>query len=96
MIRSERALICHKCHALHPPNAISAPTNAARPSMSRVRSVTGVRQFSRPNLAGSCVRLIERDDLYRGAADFFEEPVQDRPLEENLPSGACALAEDHM
>src|SRR4051794_17865255 len=63
-------------------------------TISFARSTDGCAPYI--TAARSRRRLAERHHLHRRVAHFLEEPVQRRPLEEDLPARAGALAEDHV
>ena len=97
MIRSDRALICHRCHALHAPSDDQRADEGGEPE-----------HQSRSKLHGSASVLQSRaspDHVFASSSGttwivasrhFLQEPVQGRALQQDLPSGPRTLSEDHV
>src|SRR5262249_30311801 len=101
MMRWETPPNSRNPQALHTPSATSAAMKMRKLSRSLLRRfilphflLKLLRWFLR--FSGARIAAFERHDLHGRVARLVQEAVDDRPAQQNVPTGARRLAENHV
>src|SRR5262245_33070789 len=95
MMRRDTLPMSCKRHALHAPRRTRAAINTAYPVSSFALSPMRTQHLLR-NLVVTVRRQIEWDHLNRRVTHFVEKTIDNRPMQQNVPTRTRCLSEDHV